>query len=414
MWPDCNKTHFSTRKVGFLLVNINMNEQKYRPETLVIRAGQERSRFGEHSEPLYLTSGYVFESAAQAAARFNGDEEGPVYGRVTNPTVQAFERRLAALEGAEYCITTATGMAAINAIMTGLLSQGDHIVASSSLFGATIVLFEKILKRFGITTSYVDIGDFDGWQNAIQDNTKLFFIETPTNPLCALENISVVADLAHNHSALLVVDSTYSTPILQTPLKLGADIVVHSGTKYLDGQGRAMAGAICLNGAEVYDQIFSIIRTAGATLSPMNAWIMNQGLQTLSLRMRQHCDNALTIARWLTDQNAVEQVYYPGLESNPHYELACSQQSGFGGMLSFSLKDGQSAAWRLIDQCKLISISVNLGDSRSIITHPSSTTHVRLTDEERTRCGINDALIRFSVGLEAIEDIIDDLGLGLG
>ncbi len=397
----------------FYLVNRYMKEKNYRPETLAIRAGQERSRFGEHSEPLYLTSGFVFESAAQAAARFNGDEEGPVYGRITNPTVQAFERKLAALEGAEYCITTATGMAAINAIMMGLLSQGDHIVASSSLFGATIVLFEKILKRFGVSVTYVDIGDKDGWEQAAQSSTKLFFVETPTNPLCELEDIQFVADIAHRRGALLVVDSTYSTPILQTPLQLGADIVVHSGTKYLDGQGRVMAGAICLNDKQTYDDIFSIIRTAGASLSPMNAWVMNQGLHTLSLRMRQHCDNALTLANWLTTQDAVDEVFYPGLETSAHHQLACVQQSGFGGMLSFSLKGGQAAAWKLIDQCELISISVNLGDSRSIITHPASTTHVRLSDEERARCGITNSLLRFSVGLEAADDLIDDLSASL-
>ncbi len=386
-----------------------MSKNNYRPETLAIRAGQTRTAFGEHSEPIYLTSGYVFKSAAEAAARFSGDVDGPVYGRISNPTVQAFESRLAALEQANYCIGTATGMAAINAVMTGLLSQGDHVVASASLFGATVSLFEKILSRFGISTTYVAISDSEGWQAAMNSNTKLFFIETPTNPLCELLDIRAIADVAHTQNIAVVVDNTYSTPILQTPMLLGADIVVHSGTKYIDGQGRLMAGAICLNNTDLYDEIFSIIRTAGASLSPMNAWVMNQGLHTLSLRMKQHCENALVLANWLSERAEVEEVFYPGMTTHPQHELAQRQQSGFGGMVSFSMKGGKAAAWKLIDQCKLISISVNLGDSRSIITHPASTTHVRLTDEERARAGITDSLLRFSVGLEAVEDLIDDL-----
>lgn len=386
-----------------------MPRKPYRPETLAIRAGQIRTEFGEHSEPLYMTSGYVFASAEQAAARFNGDVEGPIYGRITNPSVQSFERRLAALEGAEYCITTATGMAAINAVITGLLSQGDHIVASSALFGATMQLFTKILPRFGISTSYVDLADAAAWQAAATADTKLFFVETPTNPLCAIADISGIAAIAHKNAAKLVVDNTYCTPILQTPLLLGADIVVHSGTKYIDGQGRLMAGAICLNDAELYDAVFIMLRTAGANLSPMNAWVMNQGLQTLSLRMYQHCENALRLAKWLQQQAQVAQVFYPGLSTHPQHQLAKTQQSGFGGMLSFAVKGGKEAAWKLIDRCELVSISVNLGDSRSIITHPASTTHVRLSDAERARCGISDSLLRFSVGLEAVEDIQADL-----
>ncbi len=390
-----------------------MKNKQQHAATQAIRANQLRTSIGEHSEAVFLTSGYVFDSAQEAAQRFAGDDDGPTYGRISNPTVQAFEQRMAVLEYARHGVATATGMAAINAVMTALLSSGDHIIASSSLFGATIGLFDKVLARFGVTTSYVDVSQPDGWAKAVQSNTKLLFLETPTNPLCELIDIQAVAQIAQQAKAILVVDNTYGTPVLQNPLLHGADIVVHSATKYIDGQGRAMAGMICLNDEDMHDEIFSIIRTAGATLSPMNAWVMNQGLHTLALRMAQHSSSALQVAQWLQQQKSVSQVFYPGLDSHPQQHLVEKQQSASGGMLSFEIKGGRRAAWKLIDRCKLVSISVNLGDSRSIITHPASTSHARLSDEQRARCGVTDSLIRFSVGLEHAQDIIDDLAQSL-
>lgn len=386
-----------------------MNKLPYRQQTLAVRGQQHRTEHGEHTEPMYLSSGYVFASAAQAAARFAGDEPGNIYGRLTNPAVQSFESHLAMLEGADHCVATTTGMAAINTVMTGLLKAGDHVVASSSLFGATIVLLEKILGRFGVSTTFVPIDDSDAWQQAVQENTRLLFLETPSNPLCMLGDVARLAAIAHAGGALLVVDNTYNTPVLQQPLAQGADIVVYSATKYIDGQGRLLAGAVLCNDEALHEEIFAVLRTAGASLSPFNAWNMNQALQTLPLRMRAHCDNALRIATWLETCEQVERVFYPGLESHPQHALASKQQRGYGGMLAFRVKGGRAEAWRVMDACRLLSLSVNLGDTRSIITHPASTSHCRLSDDERAAAGVDDNLLRLSVGLEAVEDIQADL-----
>ncbi len=390
-----------------------MTERPTYKQTLAVRGTTHSSTHGEHSEALYLTSGYVFESAAQAAARFAGDEPGAIYGRLTNPTVQSFESHMAMLEGADYCVATATGMAAINCVLTGLLNAGDHVVASSSLFGSTILLLDKIFSRFGVETTFVAIDDTPAWEAAINSNTQLLFLETPSNPLCELGDVQALAQIARAADACLVVDNTYNTPILQNPLAQGADVIVHSATKYIDGQGRLLAGAVVTNDEDIHEAVFSVLRTAGASLSPMNAWSMNQALQTLPLRMNAHCENAIQVARWLEAHPAVERVYYPGLESHPQHSLARRQQSGFGGMLSFEVKGDKAATWRVMDSCEMISLSVNLGDARTIITHPASTSHCRLTPEERARAGVAENLIRLSVGLEAVEDIIADLSLGL-
>lgn len=382
-------------------------------QTLAVRGPVSRTSHGEHSEPMYFTSGYVFKNAAHAAARFSGEEKGSIYGRLSNPNVQNFEQHLAAMEGAHYGIATATGMAAINCVLTGLLKAGDHVVASSSLFGATIALLSQIYARFGVETSFVSVVDNDAWQNAIRSNTRLLFLETPSNPLCLLGDVENISKIAHQNDAMMVVDNTYNTPILQNPLAQGADIVVHSATKYIDGQGRLLAGAVLMNESALYDDVFAVLRTAGASLAPMNAWSMNQALQTLPLRMKVHCENAMSIATWLETHSKVSRVYYPGLKSHPQHDLAVYQQNGFGGMLSFEVVGGKEAAWRVIDACKMISCSVNLGDSRSIITHPATTSHGRLSPEERARAGVADNLIRLSVGLEDATDIQQDLAQGL-
>lgn len=382
-------------------------------QTIAVRGETSRTQHGEHSEPLYFTSGYVFESAAQAAARFLGEEKGAIYGRLTNPTVQAFEAHLAALEGADYCVATATGMAAINCVLTGVLKAGDHIVASSSLFGSTIILMDQIFAKFGVETTFVAISDTKAWSDAVQENTALLFLETPSNPLCELGDVKAIAEIARNANALFVVDNTYNTPILQNPLAQGADVVVHSATKYIDGQGRLLGGAAVIKNEEIYDKIFAVLRTAGASLSPMNAWSMNQALQTLPLRMREHCANALIIALWLEAHPNVGRVYYPGLKSHSQHRLALDQQSGFGGMLSFEVRGDKTSAWQVMDSCEMISLSVNLGDARTIITHPATTSHGRLTQVERDRAGVSDNLVRLSVGLESVEDIQADLFIGL-
>ena len=389
-----------------------MSEEIKRKQTVAVRGGQQRTPHGEHAEALYFTSGYVFDNAAQAAARFAGDQDGPTYGRLSNPGVQAFEAHLAQMEGASHCIATATGMAAINCVLTGVLKAGDHVVASASLFGSTIVLLDKIFSRFGVETTFVPIADTAAWQQAVKDNTKLLFLETPSNPLCELGDVKALSTIAHSNNALMVVDNTYNTPVLQNPLTQGADIVVYSATKYIDGQGRLLAGAVLCDDETLYDEIFSVLRTAGASLSPMNAWLMNQALQTLPLRMQAHCEGALAIARWLERQEMIERVFYPGLESHPQHALAKLQQGDFGGMLSFAVKGDKAAAWRMMDACEMISLSVNLGDTRTIITHPASTSHGRLSAEERARAGVGDNLIRLSVGLEAVADIQTDLSRG--
>ncbi len=380
-------------------------------ETLAIRAGHDRTNEAEHAEAIFPTSSYVFKSAAEAAARFSGAEPGNIYSRFTNPTVRTFEKRLAVLEGAERCLATSSGMAAITATFFGLLKSGDHIISSSSIFGVTNVLMENFLKKLNIEVSYVDLVDIGSWEKAIQDNTRLLFLETPSNPLGDIADIRALADLAHANDALLVVDNALCTPALQQPLKFGADIIIHSATKFIDGQGRCIGGAVLGSEDIVGTDVFAFLRTAGPSLSPFNAWVFSKGLETLKLRMDAHSTNALKIAKWLEQQTGVEKVYYCGLESHPQYELAKKQQSGFGGIVSFEMKD-KEAAWKVIDATQMLSITGNLGDTRTTITHPATTTHGRLTPELQVAAGINEGLIRLSVGLEDIEDIKADLQRG--
>jgi O-succinylhomoserine sulfhydrylase len=388
-------------------------EDNYRFDTLAVRAGQVRSAEGEHCEPVFTTSSYVFASAAEAAARFSDEQPGNIYSRFTNPTVKVFEQRLAAMEGAESCVATASGMSAILSTCLALLKCGDHIVSSRSIFGSTTMLFTNYLARLGIETSFVNLTDIDNWAAAIRPETCLMFMETPSNPLTELADIAQLAELAHQNNILLVVDNCFCTPALQQPISLGADIVIHSATKFLDGQGRCVGGAVAGPKDSVGEKVFGFLRTAGPAMSPFNAWVFLKGLETLGLRMKAHSANALALAQWLEQQAAVKRVFYPGLESHAQHQLACRQQSGFGGLLSFELEGGKAAGWKLIDATRLISITANLGDTKSTITHPASTTHNRLTPEQREQAGIADGLIRISVGLEDIEDLKNDLARGL-
>ncbi|OGS77045.1 MAG: O-succinylhomoserine sulfhydrylase [Gallionellales bacterium GWA2_55_18] len=387
-------------------------QQKYQPETLAVRAGAVRSQFGENSEALFLTSSFVFENAAQAAARFTGEQPGNIYSRFTNPTVTMFEERLAALEGAEQCVATASGMSAILACVMGLLKAGDHIIASRSIFGATINLFNNIIKKFGVETTYVSATDTSEWQAAVRPNTKLFFLETPSNPLTEISDIAAIAAVAKGCGALLAVDNCFCTPILQRPLELGADIVIQSATKYIDGQGRVLGGAV-LGSRKNMEGVYGFLRTAGPTLSAFNAWVLLKGMETLKLRMDAHSANSLELARWLEAQPNVARVFYPGLPSHPQHALAMKQQKTGGGIVSFEVKGGKEAAWRVIDNTRMISITANLGDTKSTITHPASTTHGRITPEARAAAGITDGLIRIATGLEAVVDIQNDLARGL-
>jgi len=388
-----------------------MDEPQYDLETLAIRAGIERSQFNEHSEGLYLTSSFVFKSAAEAAARFANKEPGNIYSRFTNPTVSAFQERLAALEGAETCVATASGMSAILACVMGLLSAGDHVVASRSLFGATVQLFTNILGRFGIETSFVSQTDTAAWAAAVKPNTKLFFVETPSNPLTELCDIAALAQVARQAGAKLAVDNCFCTPILQRPLDLGADVVIHSATKYLDGQGRVLGGAV-LGSKELLEPVYAFLRTAGPTLSAFNAWIILKGLETLALRMEAHSRNALELALWLEQQPRVSRVYYPGLPSHPQFALAKHQQKSGGGIVAFAVEGGQEAAWRVVDATRMVSITANLGDTKTTLTHPATTTHGRLSPEQRAAAGIGDGLLRIAVGLESVADIRGDLARG--
>lgn len=396
-----------------------MTEYKNKPlpadlsiDTLAVRAGMDRTHHREHSEAMYLTSSFVFDNAAQAAVMFSGEEDGNVYARFTNPSVSLFEERLAALEGAEACIATASGMAAITAMIMANLSAGDHIVASKSLFGSSIQLLGTILPRFGIETTFVSLSDPAEWAAAIRPNTRLMFCETPSNPLTEIGDIAALANIAKEHDVLLAVDNCFCTPVLQQPIALGADIVVHSATKYLDGQGRVLGGAICANKA-IIEKVFVFLRTTGPTLSAFNAWVLGKGLETLGIRMRAQSAAALELARWLEAHPAVERVYYPGLPSHPQYGLAQRQQSGGGAIVSFEVKGGKDAAWRVVDSCQLLSITANLGDTRTTLTHPATTTHGRITPEARAAAGIKDNLLRMAVGLESVDDIRNDLSRGL-
>jgi O-succinylhomoserine sulfhydrylase len=385
---------------------------EYGFDTIAVRAGQQRGTEGEHSEPIYTTSSFAFESASQAAARFSGEEPGNIYSRFTNPTVRTFQDRLAALEGGESCVATASGMSAVLATCLSLLRAGDHIVSARALFGTTTSLFANYLPRYGIEVSFVGLSDLAEWEQAIRPNTKLLFLETPSNPLTELADIEALAGLARSAGAVLVVDNCFCTPALQRPLALGADIVIHSATKFLDGQGRCVGGAVVGDPERVGKEVFGFLRTAGPTMSPFNAWVFLKGLETLRLRMAAHSAGARELALWLEAQPQVARVYYPGLESHPQHELARRQQSDFGGIVSFEIVGDRRDAWSVIDSTRLLSITANLGDTRSTITHPATTTHGRLTAEQREQAGIRDSLIRVAVGLEDVRDIQADLQRG--
>lgn len=381
-------------------------------ETQAVRAGQLRTDQGSHGEPIFATSSFVFDSAAQAAARFAGDEPGNIYSRFSNPTVSSFEAKLAMMEGGQQCVATASGMAAILSTALALLQQGDHIVSSRSIFGTTNVLHEKYLQKFGVATTFVDLTDMNAWEEAIQSNTKYLFLETPSNPLCEVADIKKLSQLAKSKNCLLVVDNCFCTPVLQRPLLLGADIVIHSATKYLDGQGRTIGGAV-VGSEKLMAEVYGVLRTCGPTMSPFNAWVALKGLETLGLRMKAHSQSALGLAEWMQGQEGVEKVHYAGLKNNLGYKIACDQQSAFGGVMSFVVKGGRDAAWKFIDATRLVSITANLGDTKSTITHPGTTTHGRLSDEEKQRAGIEEGLIRVSVGLEHIDDLKADMLRGL-
>jgi O-succinylhomoserine sulfhydrylase len=378
-------------------------------DTRAIRYAQERTHEHEHSEAIFMTSSFVFDNAAHAAAVFSGKQPGNIYGRFHNPTVRTFEKRLASLEGGQSCVATSSGMSAILTTVIALLQAGDHLVASKSLFGSTIALFDNYLKKFGVEVTYVSLSNTDEWAQAITANTKMFFVETPSNPLTEVGDIQALADIAHECNAILVVDNCFCTPALQRPLEIGADIVIHSATKFLDGQGRAVGGAVIGNSDLVGDKVFSFLRTAGPSMSPFNAWIFTRGLETLSLRMKAHCENARKIATWLESHAKVERVYYPGLESHPQYDIASKQQSDAGGIVAFDVAGGQKAAWKVVDSLRLMSITANLGDVKTTITHPTSTTHHRISAEQRAAAGIGDGLLRIAAGLESSDDLIADL-----
>jgi O-succinylhomoserine sulfhydrylase len=381
-------------------------------DTLAVRAGQRRSGEGEHSEAIYTTSSYVFANAAEAAARFSGEQSGNVYSRYTNPTVRTFEERIAALENSEQAVATATGMAAILSTCMALLKSGDHIVCSRSVFGTTTVLLNKYMDKFGVASTMVPLMDLSAWEAAIRPETKMLFLETPSNPLCEIADLGAFSELAKKTGTLLVVDNCFCTPALQHPFKFGADVVIHSATKYLDGQGRCMGGVV-LGRSELMDEVLAFIRSAGPTMSPFNAWVFIKGLETLRLRMEAHSSNALELAHWLSRQPEIEKVFYAGLAEHPGHELAKLQQRAFGGVLSFRVKGDRSAAWRVIDGTRMLSLTANLGDAKSTIVHPATTTHGRLTGLEKLEAGISENLIRVAVGLEAIEDIKTDLQRGL-
>ncbi|RUA06129.1 MAG: O-succinylhomoserine sulfhydrylase [Gammaproteobacteria bacterium] len=387
-----------------------MKNKKF--NTKAIREGYQTTNEQEHSEAIFMTSSFKFDSAEQAAARFSKEAPGNIYARFTNPTVDAFERKLAALEGAESCVATASGMAAIFAVIMALVKSGDHIVASRNMFGTSIVLLNTVVSKFNVGITYVDLGDLSQWENAIESDTKLFLLETPSNPLGEVVNIKALSKISKANNILLAVDNAILSPALQTPIKLGADIIIHSATKYIDGQGRCLAGAV-LGNEEIIEQITTFTRATGPSLSAFNAWIVLKGLDTLSLRMKAHSENAMKIATWLEGQTKINKVHYLGLESHAHHQLAKTQQSGFGGIVSFEVNGGQAAAFKLINATKIFSITANLGDTKSTITHPATTTHGRLSDEDKISANITDGLIRLSIGLEDADDLINDINKGL-
>ena len=387
--------------------------RKFLPDTLGVRAGALRSDFQEHTEALTLTSSFVYRNAAEAARKFANEEPGNIYSRFTNPTVTMFQNRLAALEGAQACIATATGMAAVATMALGLLKPGDHLVAARGVFGTVVPLFDQILAKFGITTTWVGLTNLDEWKRALRPATRLFFVETPSNPVCEVADIAALAAIAKPTGILLAVDNCVCSPALQRPIEFGADLVIHSATKYLDGQGRVLAGAIAGRADLVSGPLYNFVRTAGPALSPFNAWICLKGMETLRVRMDAQSRNALELARWLEAHPAVQQVHYPGLESHPQHALAARQQSAGGAVLSFVVKGGREAAWRVIDAVEMISITANFGDVKSTVCHPATTTHGRMQPAEREAAGITEGLVRLAVGLEATHDLKEDLARGL-
>jgi O-succinylhomoserine sulfhydrylase len=398
---------------GFLFPGTEIMDDPFDFDTRAVRAGIHRSQFNEHSEALYLTSSFVFENAAQAAARFANEEPGYVYSRFSNPTVTAFQERLAALEGAEACVATASGMSAILATVMGLMKAGDHIVSSPSIFGATVQLFTTVLAKFGVATTFVESVEPQAWERAVRPSTRLLFLETPSNPLTEVADIPGLAAVATRSGALLAVDNCFCTPALQLPLALGADLVIHSATKYLDGQGRVLGGAVLGRRDLIMDGVFGFLRTAGPSLSPFNAWVLLKGLETLRIRMEAQSAAASELARWLEGHPRVERVYYPWLESHRQHALARRQQRSGGAIVSFDVRGGKAAAWRVVDSTRLISITANLGDTKTTITHPASTTHGRISAEARKAAGIGDGLLRVAVGLESVADVKADLARGL-
>jgi len=382
-------------------------------ETLAVRAGIARSQFNEHSEALFLTSSYVFENAAQAAARFSGVEQGNIYSRFTNPTVTVFQDRLAALEGAEACMATASGMSAILVCAMTVLKAGDHVIASHSLFGSTVQLFANQMSRFGVVTTFVDLTKPEQWQAAVRPETRMLFIESPSNPLTEVADIAALAGIAHRASAVLVVDNCFCSPALQRPIELGADIIIHSATKYLDGQGRVLGGAIVADRKYIDEKVLPFMRNAGPALSAFNAWILLKGMETLHIRMEAQSSSALELARWLEQHPGIDRVYYPGLASHPQHALAMKQQRWGGAVVAFDVKGGKDGAWRVVDSTRMISITANLGDTKTTITHPATTTHGRINQAARVAAGIGDGLLRVAVGLESVKDLREDLARGL-
>ncbi|WP_215901944.1 O-succinylhomoserine sulfhydrylase [Acinetobacter seifertii] len=388
------------------------DDLEYQLDTLAIRTGHTRSFEGEHGEPIFLTSSFVYENAAEAAAKFSGQVQGNIYSRFTNPTVSMFEKRLAALDGAERAVATSSGMGAILSVAMAYLKAGDHVICSRAVFGSVVALFEKYIAKFGVDITFVDLCDLNDWKNAVRPETKLLFVESPSNPLAEIADIQALADIAHANGALLAIDNSFCTPVLQQPLKFGADLVIYSATKYLDGQGRALGGAV-VGKHQLLEEVFGVVRTLGPSMSPFNAWVFLKGLETLRLRMKAHCESAQKLAEWLSTHEKVEKVYYAGLPTHEGHELAAKQQNGFGGIVSFVVKGEREGAWKVIDNTKFISITGNLGDVKSTITHPATTTHGKLSAEAKQAAGIQEGLIRVSVGLEDINDIIGDISRGL-
>lgn len=387
-------------------------------QTLAVRGGYHRTDEGEHSEAIFTTSSYVYKSAKDAADHFDGTKKGNVYSRHTNPTVRAFERRLALLEGGERCVATASGMGAILTMCLAYLKAGDHLLCAKQLFGSSVALFDTYFRAFGVEVSYMDCFDNGAWERAIRPNTKVLYCESPSNPLAQIADLRFLADLAHGNDALLIVDNCFATPVIQKPLTLGADVVIHSASKYIDGQGRVLGGAL-VGSDDLMEKAFGVVRTGGISLSPFNAWVLLKGLETLSLRMKAHCENANQVAKFLSTHPAVKAVHFSGLATHPSHELAKSQHTeltpqggAFGAIIGFEVLD-KTQAWHVIDSTKVISITNNLGDAKSTITHPATTTHFRMTAEQRADAGVTDGLIRLSVGLEDVQDIISDLKNGL-